>query len=740
VNAPYFAPYLTPVARPPHDPRTITLDARLGWRAAKNPLLIDAVSVEPLSGGLQLDPVPGTGRVLSEPSGSFGGLTWPDHVAALPDGSLVLLDRRKQRLLVLDRCACAFVEWPCLRENDVRLRAEVTGITVVCDQLLLVAPDLHRIIVVNARNGALRGIWTGLKSAMLKPWVPTDAAVTCDRRIVVSDAANGGLHVLSPRGLSLDFIAGLGAVRSLAIDCDDRVYARSDGEDAVAIVDLRKRQVIGTALRPEELYGRFPCLPIHVYATGAIDIGPLCEPPSDGPVPIDASGAPLPASFADAQPRYPKAGSWISAALDSEIAACVWDRIALCGLLPLGACVEIATLTAETELADDELGDPGALWRVAGLWRGEDDPALCASTDFMLRSPPGRYLWLRLRFASAPGGSPRLDCAMLDFPRISLRRYLPGIFGADPIAAEFTDRWLAIFDRGLRDVESEIDEQGALFDPLAAPTVPDAPPERDFLAFLASWVGITLTRAMSLERRRRFVQLAPRLYAWRGTVRGLRDTLYLFLGLDRWIGYQPQDRDCVPCVERGSQRCSWCPPRLILEHFQLRRWLALDHARLSDAAKLWGARIVNRSRLESQTTILAGGSTDGAQVGVTQLKTSQDPYRDPFHVYAHRLSIFVPAACARRPALARAFQQLVDSERPAHVQANVVFVEPRFRVGVQAMLGLDAVIGVRPVATVLDATQLGHGTVLAAAGDQAGQPRAPMHVGAVRVGMNTLLP
>ena len=288
-------------------------------------------------------------------------------------------------------------------------------------------------------------------------------------------------------------------------------------------------------------------------------------------------------------------------------------------------------------------------------------------------------------------------------------------------------------------MEDKVDEQAALFDPLAAPAAPDVAPERDFLAFLASWVGITVVRTMPLARQRRFVKFAPRLFAWRGTVRGLRSTLYLFLGLDRWVDYTPRECECVPCVEQDARTSCWRPPRLILEHFQLRRWLALDHARLSDAAKLWGARIVNRSRLESQTAILAGGATDGARVGVTQLETSQDPHRDPFHVYAHRLSIFVPAACARRPPLARALQQLIEDERPAHVQVNLVLVEPRFRVGVQSMLGLDAVIGVRPVPPVLDTMQLGRGTVLAGAGDTPGKPRLPSHVGAVRVGMNTLL-
>jgi len=164
----------------------------------------------------------------------------------------------------------------------------------------------------------------------------------------------------------------------------------------------------------------------------------------------------------------------------------------------------------------------------------------------------------------------------------------------------------------------------------------------------------------------------------------------------------------------------------------------LHRRRLSDAAKLWGGRIVNRSRLESQTGLQVGGSSDGAQVGVTQLKTSQDPFRDPFHVYAHKLSLFVPAGCMRRPGLAQALQTLVDTERPAHVQAHLVFVEPRFRVGVQSMLGLDAVIGIRPDPTVLDTMRLGAGTVLAAAGQKPAEPEPPTHVGAVRVGMSTI--
>jgi hypothetical protein len=220
----------------------------------------------------------------------------------------------------------------------------------------------------------------------------------------------------------------------------------------------------------------------------------------------------------------------------------------------------------------------------------------------------------------------------------------------------------------------------------------------------------------------------------------MRSALYLFLGLDRYVGLAPRQSNCEPCVTRERRRSrvarTWQPPRLLLEHYKLRRWLALNHARLSDSAKLWGERIVNRSRLESNTDLTRTGQTDGAQLGVTQLKTSQDPARDPFHVYAHRLSVFVPAACVRNPALARALAQFVEVEKPAHVEASLVLVEPRFRVGVQSMLGFDAVIGVRTAPVVLDSAVTGRATVLAGHATQ--EPRTTRTVGSSRVGMNTI--
>jgi hypothetical protein len=137
------------------------------------------------------------------------------------------------------------------------------------------------------------------------------------------------------------------------------------------------------------------------------------------------------------------------------------------------------------------------------------------------------------------------------------------------------------------------------------------------------------------------------------------------------------------------------PPPLILEHYRLRRWLMLGAGRLGDDAVLWGQSIVDRSQLDSN-----------ARVGGSRLLTEQDPYRDPFHVYAHKFTVFVPAQFGRTDQDRKALDTLLKAESPAHVQYFVRYVEPRFRVGVQSTIGLDAVIARVPEGVTLGRTEL----------------------------------
>ena len=71
---------LPPIPRPPHDPTSLLLNWRVGWRAAE----LRQLSAER---SLIMAPAPDTQRSLTEPSGSFGGLRPPGNVA-LGSGTL----------------------------------------------------------------------------------------------------------------------------------------------------------------------------------------------------------------------------------------------------------------------------------------------------------------------------------------------------------------------------------------------------------------------------------------------------------------------------------------------------------------------------------------------------------------------------------------------------------------------------------------------------------------------------
>ncbi|MFC4158641.1 phage tail protein [Chitinimonas lacunae] len=759
-----FAAYLPPPPRPPHDPYTLPLDGRLGWRGEA--ALPAALMPRETDGALMLPAQPESGRRFDEPGGSFGGLVLPRHLAWTEPGRArrTVLLYTPRRLLRFDPCDCVFHEPFCFRRNDPRLPLGEAAIAVVCQRLYLADRLGRRVILLDAIHGAARGVWRApltTPAGQLAQWEPVALAAGPDGSVWVADRLNGVLLRFAAEGRVIERHDGFGAVWALARDRHGRLLIQCDGHAEPIDYDPVSRIRYPSPTRPDELIERFAPLPLTVFPDGSVDLAGLCLPPRSTAHPFGPDGQPLATLPALPPVLFPTQGQWWSQPLDSGIADCVWDRIVLDAELPPHTTLALDVLTADTELPPDELVASRDWYTVLTLHGEPDQAERLSGLDFLLRAPPGRYLWLRLRMYGQGGDSPALTALRIDFPRISWRRYLPAAFGAEPVSAEFTDRWLALFDRTFRQIEAQIDGQAGWFDPLSAPSGDGA----DFLSWLASWVGVTLSGNWPLERQREFLKQAPRTYAWRGTPRGLTHTLYLLLGLQRWCDHQPAQADCVPCGLTIAERYRWRPPRLLLEHHLLRRWLWLGHARLSDHARLWGERIVNRSQLGAGAAKPpqpgcprpAGSETDGeagvsdlyiqgavppaagrpgqAQLGVTQLKTSQDPARDPFHVYAHKLSVFVPAACINTPQRARALSRMLHADTPAHVETRLVPVEPRFRIGVQAMLGLDAVIGYRAAPTELDGMTLGRGTVL----DEAADGRAGLRVGHRRIGMDTSL-
>jgi hypothetical protein len=166
---------------------------------------------------------------------------------------------------------------------------------------------------------------------------------------------------------------------------------------------------------------------------------------------------------------------------------------------------------------------------------------------------------------------------------------------------------------------------------------------------------------------------------------------------------------------------------LILEHYQLRRWLFVGAGRLGDESVLWSERITSRPRLDHS-----------ARVGTSRFLNTPNPHLDPFHIYAHKFTVFVPSRFGENPGLKRALLNLLDAESPAHTEHFLQFVGPRFRIGFQSTIGLDSAVGRYPRGVQLGASVLGPASVLDSPPNQRGGPTLEIGVEA-RIGIATEL-
>lgn len=713
---------------PPHDPTSLLLDGHAGWRAMRRDGVVETLHTHALT----LAPLPDALRRFDEAPGSFGGLRPPGRVACTPD-ALYLLDGATQTLKRFDPCACTFATVPCLggRGGGARQLRNPGGIAVcggtlfVCDSGLdgrtqsgtdprrqalreRIRRENHRVSLFTLDGYALRG--------HLRPprdryphWRPQ--AIACDGHgcAWVTDVANGRVHRFAPGGRWLGSWDGFLRPRHVAVDRGGRVYV-IDTDAASGQPRLQVLAPDGTVLEPPESVEaaapRFAPLPFAALADGTLDLRACCHGPIGASGFFDAHGNPLPAAPAPQSPALALAGSYLGTALDSRIARCQWHRVILHGRLPPGCSVEVATFCAEEMLTPQQL-DEFARWSTLTATSSGAGDARPWCWDGLVRSPPGRYLWLRLTLNGTGAAAPVLDAVEIEFPRLSSLRHLPAVYAAEPASADFAARLLSLYDTTLRGIERELDTQARWFDPLSTPAARVGAAGVDFLGWLGGWIGVALERSWSEAKRRRLLKHAGALFARRGTVGGLREMLLLLLD------WRPPRRDCPGRAAR--RRCmdapancmpppappAYEPPPLILEHFRLRRWLLLGAGRLGAQAVLWGQRIVERSQLGAN-----------ARTGDTRLVGMPDPARDPLLVHANRCTVFVPCRF-RGEASRRSLRNLLRNEGPAWVEFHVDYVEPRFRIGVQSMIGFDAVVGRLPQGVELGATPLGRASVLA---------------------------
>jgi phage tail-like protein len=730
-----------------------------GWRAAA----LENVALAGEVTRLQLGARPGRPRPLVDAAGSFGGLSLATGLAVDSDGRIYLLDGRVGLLKRFDPCTDVFETLPCIAGpgSEPRQVRDPHGLAISARGDLYLADTGNRRVQVFALKGLpLRAIWGPLRvireagtvriapalpryKAPAQPgvaptetfpddtWEPWDVAVRHDGRVYVSDRANGLIHIFSPSGRWLRALPDgdaepLHQPAHIALDNEGRLYVVEEGQDSVAVFSKRGEREQPVRF-PPELAGRFCPLPIAVGQDGTLyicdpitrrfyrscrDVDGCHRPPAhcrefEGQgvaLAFDLAGNPLIADAAggrvvrlDAAAAFETEGRFTSAALDSRIYRCPWDRVVLRRSLAPGTFVRVETFTSEAEKTAAEVRDlPDARWTTAALDTTVGDGE---EWDCLVQSPPGRYLWLRLTLAGDGASTPVIERIKVYAPRASSFRYLPAVYSADPVSRDFLDRYLSIFDSIRRSVTDTITEIARYFDPASTPAEPSRPGAGDFLTWLASWMGLALERHWPEARRRELLRQAHCLYALRGTPEGLRLHIKLYTGIE---------------------------PRIV-EHYRLRRWLFAGSARLGDDAELWGKAIVPRLQLNEHS-----------RINSFQLIDSGDPLHDPFHVYAHQFTVHVPLPAGDRDTQRRTLERIVEMAKPAHTRGDIEFVEPRMRVGVQALVGVNTVIGCYPDEVVEGESRLGRDAVLGPSADEAEPPT--MRVGVRgRIGTSTVL-
>jgi phage tail-like protein len=723
---------LLKVPRPPHDPRSVLLNGRLGFRAIAPAVGEKSVVEDATRCALTLPFLLSATRDVAEASGSLGGVRPPSNVALGLDGSIYLLDRKDFQIKRFDGCECRFVAVPGVGgEGDGPRQFRSPGAIAIACGSLYVTQQLH-VSVFALKGFALRGHL--LPPPAQRPWQPNSVAVDSLGRVWAGDAT-GRLHRFTPHGRwerSWPMVPG---PSHLAIDLHDRVYVVSVGGTPSLRVFDRDGQLIASARsRPTELRGEFPRVPFRVDADGDLWLERYCPPsavakkdPSADLV-FDVYGD-MVERAAGPQERYEKSATYRSEPIDSGIAQCVWHRVELSGDLPAGTCLIVRAFCTDEPTSAAEF-DVLAAWVECARADAFDN---CGVWDCLIRGDVGRYLSLEIRFEGNGLVTPALGAIVVEFPRISLRRFLPAVFGAEPNSADFTDRFLSLYDTTLRSIERRVDDMAQLFDPASAPACAKDPRQIDFLSWLGSWIGIAVDRNWDIATRRRLLLRLGSLFDRRGTLRGLREQLLIVLGLDSLAPCAAEERACGRCIPPApncrppAKPARYRVPPLILEHFRLRRWLRVGAGRLGDEAVFWGESIVDRTRL--------GGN---GQVGVTRLDTSPDPQRDPFLFYANRFTVFVPACWQARDRSRKGLETLIKSESPAGTSGALRFVEPRFRIGVQSMLGFDAVVASLPRDITLGVTPLGLASILTEPPHLEGGPAIALDREG-RIGTTTLL-
>lgn len=598
------------------------LDRTVGW---------DAAVVEGLTGldaaeGLQLS---GDGTALRE--ADIAPFIPPPVLApgcGRCDWFLATPPWPEARLLALDGCSN---RWRPAWDADCVPTAITEIVAVAFDRDLIALADRDRVLVLEAQSLRIVG------EAALP--APVDLSFGPQDTLVVACEAGRRIEVLAPSGRPLGYWPAPlpeGRVERLAHDREGRLWLVMRQDDGT--LALHRQDGLRGAFVEETPAGLAAAFTRTALVGHGIAGFTLSRGEDGAPVSWDWAGRLLAGGAAGGAghvppDRFARQGQLLTLAIDSGVERCRWHRIRVDAEVPPRTAIEIS-------LATNDRPDPApqglavAPWTsfAAGLPHPADWQTIePQAADAMIRQPAGRYLFVRLRLSGDGQATPQVRRLHLDLPRATSADLLPAVYRQEPKSADFTERFLALFDSGLETIDASVARLPAALD--AGGTDPE------LLPWLAAMLGIGFDPAWDAATRRRLLAGAPELFRRRGTPAGLRLALELI-------------------ADNGRSGAG----ALIDEHGLGRAWGAVSGAGSDPrtAARLGATRLFSRAAARMRLGSSAIGKTPLLSVG--------NPDDDPHETGAFRFSVELPADV---PLSIESLRALVESQKPAHTLAAV---------------------------------------------------------------------
>jgi phage tail-like protein len=678
--------------------------------------VLDRVEVE--DGVLRLSPLPSGPSALAAGTGDASALAGPSRIGVSRDGTVYIADPAGHRILRLDPCGDRAEPLPCVRGPGSGLGelSEPHGVAIGPRDTLYVADTGNaRVQMFDLRTGQVRGV-IGAR----RPWdapAPSDDEGRLRLPWDLALDAAGNLYVAEPAGTDVLGDAHRGRIQKF--DAHGRVVpgfwrtmrdgpappaspasvviVQSAGEgEALLVIDGAPARAVVYSLAGEvddaataawEAIGRLIVQPaaatlaggslyvadaatsrVLVFSARGTFLGLARDYSAEATgLAIDREGRLLAQSRSGGVARFAmtdsfaESGSVVAGPFTHEPGPEHWFRLHLTAeALPEHALVQLFTFTSDSKaggapaapvepdgtLAANADGHDAPAPTPAGRWRALPPGVL---TGLVLNEPM-TYLWVGMVLQGNGRATPRLSQLRLDDDASRWLHHLPALYSRDEDTRTFLDRALALFQDELEGIESQLEGLVRATDPRAAPDRRATP----WLEWLSGWLAFPLSESWTEAERRDALAAAFSLEATRGTAESLRTLIRLYAGAR------------VRITEPATTQ------------------------------RLWSLGRAGRLGLD---TMLAPMDPHGtvldttAALDRTHLLEGADEGMPPLAAVANRFCVEAYAADFPTEAARRELVRVIEDEKPAHTTYHLCLVEPAMRVGAQARVGLDAIVG-----------------------------------------------